>query len=167
MPGVPSTLTKIGSREHVVMEARSWQGTPYHLGGRVKRAGVDCGTYLMEVLIACSLVTRAEFEDLGFYGHDWFCHETSDPRRYLRMMMRHAELVMEGVAYVSTRTEPGNLVLSKVVDSKHYNHGGIVTEWPRVMHCVAETGVGEVDATTDPLWCPQKVAIFDPWRKPS
>ena len=68
-------------------EARSWKGTPYELHGRVKGEGADCGTYLAEVLIASELVTREEmdrlFEEIGFYGHDWFCHSTSDPRRYL------------------------------------------------------------------------------------
>lgn len=157
-------------REDVVVEARSWKGTPYELRGRVKGAGADCGTYLAEVLIGSELVTREEMdkllEEVGFYGHDWFCHETSYPKRYLRMMMRNAKLLMEGVGYASTKTEPGNLVLSKVVNCENYNHGGIVTKWPRVMHCTADEGVCEVDVTTHWLWCPQKIAIFDPWSRP-
>lgn len=146
-------------REEVVAEARSWKGTPYHLGGRVKGAGVDCGTLIAEVLIACELVPR---EDLGVYSHDWFCH--TDSEKYLFRLIRHAAKTMEGVAYPSTRVEPGNIVLSKVVGSRVYNHGGIVTNWPRVIQAV-DPAVNEVDVTTDPLWCAQKIAIFDPWRK--
>ena len=30
------------TKEHIVQEARSWIGTPFHHQGRVKGAGVDC-----------------------------------------------------------------------------------------------------------------------------
>lgn len=166
-------LILLVDREEVVAEAVSWRGTPYHLGGRLKGGkgcGVDCGTYLTEVLVRSGLATRGEMDELlaevGFYSHDWFCHETSDPSRYLRMMLRYARLVSEGVMYPSTQTDPGNFALSKVVGSKYYNHGGIITKWPRVMHCIKDSGVNEVDATTDSLWCPQQIAIFNPWERP-
>jgi hypothetical protein len=165
-----SALMLVVDREEVVTEARSWRGTPYHLRGRVKGAGVDCATFPAEVLVASKLITREYMDELlkeaGFYGHDWFCHETSDPKRYLRLIMRFAKLLMEGAAYPSTHAEPGNLVLSKVVGSRNYNHSGIVTKWPRAMHCVEATGVDEIDVTTNPLWNPSQIAIFDPWGKP-
>jgi hypothetical protein len=170
MPGVPCAQVQLGSRPHVVAEARSWKGTPYELGQRLKKGGVDCGLFLSEVLVLCGLVTREQMDELlrevGFYGHDWFCHESSDPGRYLRMMLRHAEKIMEGVAYPSTQAHPGNLVLAKVRQDRYFNHGGIITRWPWVMHCVEGTGVNEVNITTDPLWSFRPIAIFDPFKKP-
>jgi cell wall-associated NlpC family hydrolase len=148
------------TRAEVVAEARSWFDTPYHLKGRVKGVCCDCFTFIAEVNIACGLMVR---EELGFYSHDWFQHTTEE--HYMYLMMRHAAKLMEGAACHTAKTEPGNIVLSRVRGSKVYNHGGIVTQWPRVLQSVDPT-VNEVDITTDSLWCPQQIVIFDPFRKP-
>lgn len=146
-------------REWLVLEALSWMGTPYLKNRRLKSVGCDCATFIAEVLITCGLMPR---EDLGVYSHDWFQH--TEEERYMFRLIRHAAKTMEGVAYPSTRVEPGNIVLSKVVQSRVYNHGGIVTRWPRVVQAVHPV-VNEVDVTTDPLWVPHQLAIFDPWVK--
>jgi cell wall-associated NlpC family hydrolase len=141
----------------IVQEARSWIGTPYHLGARVKGAGCDCATFLAEVLIACGV---AEREDLGVYSHDWFQHAESE--RYMLRLLRHAEKVLETVAYRSVEAQPGDVVLTKAVGSHVFNHGGLVLEkWPNVVHAV-DPCVEEIDASTHPLWAYQQIAVFRP-----
>jgi cell wall-associated NlpC family hydrolase len=147
-------------REQVVLEARSWKGTPYRLGQGLKGAGVDCARIIAEVFIACGIWQR---EDFGVFSHDWFQHTREE--KYMFRLLRRATKTMEGASYVSTLADPGNIVLSKVAGSKVYNHGGIVTKWPYVIQAVFPD-VNEVNVTSDPLWCPQQVVIFDPFRKP-
>lgn len=148
-------------REQVVGEARSWIGTPYRLGARVKGAGVDCATLIAEVLIACGL---AERDELGVYSHDWFHHASEE--RYMLRLLRHVTHTLDAVAYRSLAIEPGNIVLTKAARSRLYNHGGIVLEaWPKVVHAVSPA-VQETDAARDPLWGCRPIAVFDPFRKP-
>jgi len=143
----------------MVAEVRSWIGTPYVLGARVKGAGVDCATLLAETLIACGLADR---EDLGVYSHDWFCH-AGQTERYALRILRHAAKTMECVAYRSTAIEPGNLVLTRV-NSRIYNHAGIVVAWPRIVHAVSPC-VEEADASRHPMWINHQIAVFDPFSR--
>lgn len=145
------------SRSALVAEARSWIGTPYRTGARVKGAGCDCATLIAEVLIACGL---AEREDLGVYAQDWFHH--SETERYMLRVLRHAAKTLDTLAFRSAAIEPGNIVLTRAVRSKVYNHGAIVTAWPRVVHAMAPM-VAETDATRHPLWATQPIAVFDPF----
>lgn len=153
-------MTEQEHRAAVVAEARSWIGTPYVLQARVKGAGVDCASLIAEVLIASNL---AEREELGVYSHDWFHH--SENERYMLRLLRHAAKTMEAVAYRSTEILPGNLVLTRAARSRVFNHGGIVTKWPFLVHAVAP-GVEEIDASRHEMWTYQTIAVFDPFSKP-
>jgi hypothetical protein len=58
-----------GERRHVVREARSWVGTPYHPQGDIRGIGVDCGMLLVRVFVdtgLCRPFDRAEERYLGF-----------------------------------------------------------------------------------------------------
>ena len=143
-------------RAAIVREARSWIGTPYRLGGRVKGAGCDCATFIAEVLIACNL---AEREGLGIYSHDWFAHTSNE--RYLMGLLRHTTKTVEAVAHRSAAAAPGDIILTRLARSKVYNHGGIVTAWPKVIHAIAPQ-VEEIDASTHPLWNYRAIAVFRP-----
>jgi hypothetical protein len=55
------------SRTEALAIARSYIGTPYVLGGRVKGAGVDCATLLAEYLMEIGATTEAELIEAGFY----------------------------------------------------------------------------------------------------
>jgi NlpC/P60 family putative phage cell wall peptidase len=156
---VDSVDASLQTRECLVTEARSWIGTPYRLGGRVKGAGCDCATFLAEVLIACGL---AEREELGVYSHDWFHHSGED--RYKLRILRHAVKTMEAVAYRSLAVAPGNLVLTSVAHSKVYNHAGVITAWPRLVHAVAPHVI-ETDASRDPMWTLRHIVVFDPFAE--
>ena len=149
-------------RKQIVFEALSWVGTPYILGGRVKGAGCDCSTFLLEVYLRCGLV---EPEDVGVFSHDWWAHAKSEV--YLRRVMRNAQQVFEGLAYPSgpgmEAIEPGDIVLTRCAGSPVYNHGAIVIEWPRIAHCV-QPAVEIANASTHKLWRLSKFAAFDPLK---
>lgn len=147
------------SRTEVVSEARSFVSTPYHLGGQVKGAGVDCATLLMCVYRNCGILKD---EQLGVFAGDWWLHAKEDT--YMLRILRHAFRVAEAVAYRSLEAAPGNIVLTKCAGSRVYNHGAIVLAWPRVVHAV-HPAVEEIDASKHPMWAYQTVAVFDPWAK--
>jgi cell wall-associated NlpC family hydrolase len=154
--GVPEMKT----REESVRIARSWLRTPYVLGGRVKGAGCDCATLLAEYLIEIGAATYEELEQLGFYSHDWFHHATSE--RYLLHLVRYAARVAEGVCRGTVNAAPGSLVLFRVAGSRVFNHGGIITAWPLMVHATSD-GVREQSATDHWLTSHREMAIFDPW----
>ena len=146
------------TRIEAVEIARSFLGTPYRLGGRIKGVGVDCATLLAEYLIEIGAAAR---EDLGVYSHDWFCHATEE--RYKLSLLRHAREVMTGVAAGTPAARPGDLVLFRVARSRLYNHGAIVTAWPRGVHAY-DREVSELDVTRHALTAHAEMAIFTPWR---
>lgn len=154
----------IANRIDAVACARSWKSTPYVLRGRIKGAGCDCATFLAEYLLEIGAAQPSELEDIGFYSSDWWCH-TSD-ERYLRNLMRFGKLVAEVICRPGEKAQPGDLVLFKVVGSRVYNHGAIVTAWPRGIHAEA-SGVSEVDLTAHRLTAYRTMDIFDPFQRPA
>lgn len=147
------------TREDVVREARSWIGTPYHLRGQVKGAGCDCATLILCCYRNCGLIKD---EQMGIFSGDWWVHTTE--QKYMLRILRHAAKVAETVAFRAIKAEPGNIVLTATSGSKVYNHGGIITEWPKVVHAMPPQA-REVDASIYPGWCQQQIVIFDPWVK--
>lgn len=146
-------------RACVIVEARSWIGTPYHLNQACKGAGVDCGRFVYQVYHACGLIPE---EKIGVFGHDFGCHTSEES--YIFRMLRHAAKVAEAVSFPTLAAKPGNVALTRNEGSRIYNHGGIVTAWPKILHA-APCSVGEVDACTHWLWAQRTVQIFDPWEK--
>jgi cell wall-associated NlpC family hydrolase len=147
------------ARTAVVLEARSWIGTPYVLGGRVKGAGCDCATLLLEVYRRMGFISS---ETLRPISADWFEHTTED--QYVFRVLRHAERVATAVADRSSQIEPGNIVLTRVAGSKLFNHGGIVVDWPWLVHA-SQNGVEEIDASRHPMWMGRLIVVFDPFLK--
>jgi hypothetical protein len=144
-------------RSDAVAVARTWLETPYVLSGRIKGAGCDCATLLAEFLIECGFSQR---EDLGLYSHDWFQHTNDE--RYLLRLIRHAPKMLETVCAGTVDAKPGSLALFRAVDGRLYNHGGIITKWPFIVHATAD-GVKESNAVTYWLTAHRAIAIFDPW----
>jgi hypothetical protein len=79
--------------------------------------------------------------------------------KYLKRVMVHTAKVLEGVAYRSTPILAGSLVLTRAAGCKFYNHGGIVTEWPRLVHAV-DPRVQEADASMHHLWAYREIGVF-------
>ena len=149
-------------RAELVVEAQSWIPTPYVRKGRIKHVGCDCGSYPAEVFTSTGVL---DVKEIGHYAGDWFFHASDE--RYFRDVMKLAKLIAETRCFANvTIAQPGDIVLAKVIGSERYNHAGIVIKWPRIIHCVKSTGVGEVDAHRDPMWEGKEIAIFNPWEKP-
>jgi len=145
------------ARKRVVTEAQSWLKTPYVTGGQVKGAGADCATLLYCVYRNCGFVPA---DGIEVFSPDAWCHWTEE--KYKFRVLRHAKQIAEGVANGSLRAEPGNILLLRTSNSRVYNHGGIIVQWPTIIHAV-EPRVEEANLLLHPLWAFQKIAIFDPF----
>jgi cell wall-associated NlpC family hydrolase len=114
---IPSWLVRLPSSEvqqraAVVVEARSWIGTPYHNCADIKGAGVDCGMLIVRVFVDTGLC--APFEPRP-YPFDWHLHR--DAERYLGFVTDRCSEV--------TAPQPGDVVAYRF--GRCYSHGGIVT----------------------------------------
>jgi len=146
-------------RSLIVQEARSWIGTPYHLGARIKGAGVDCATFILQVMVNVGVFTDSRLE---LYGSDWFKH--TEEERYRMQVLRHAKKIVETICYQSIEALPGQIALGRCGISKVLNHGAIITEWPMAVHAVMPKVV-EVNLSTAPLWAYHPIEIYDPlWK---
>jgi cell wall-associated NlpC family hydrolase len=124
------------SRAAVVAEALSWLNTPYHPHARLKGAGVDCAMLPAEVYEAAGLIPHVEPEH---YPVDWHLHR--DEERYLSVVLAHAR--------ETTYVQPGDLVLYKW--GRCFAHGGIVIQWPTIVHAFIGQGVVEANGTAGRL----------------
>ena len=151
--------------------AHSFKGTPYVLGARKKGAGVDCATLLGEYLIEIGRTTECALIEAGFYrecgaghtySHDWFLHTTRQD--YLRGIMMFGKLVAETICRPGEKPEPGFIVLFRSVNSERFNHGAIVTSWPRGIHA-ADGMVREDNLAAHRLTAYRSMDVFDPFVK--
>ena len=113
-------------RLKVVVEARSWLGTPYRDGARVKGAGADCGTLLLEVFKNAGVIPHY---DPGYYAPQHHLHSAEED--YLGHVLNFAHEI------------PGPPGLGDVVMFRFgrcYSHGGIVIGWPRIVHTMRPSG---------------------------
>jgi len=146
--------------------ARTWKDTPYVRGGRIKGAGIDCGTLLAEHLIGIGNCTTEEMDqvvhDLGFLSNDWFCHATVE--KYRKVLEHFAPLSWEGICRGVYPEMPGCIALFRVVKTDLYNHGAILLSKGRAMHAVYPK-VTEMRPTLHPMTAFREMAIFDPWGR--
>jgi len=153
----------IEERNRVMMAARGWVGTPYHHRAAVKGGGVDCARILIEVYAEAGLIERF---DPGKYARDWHLHRGEE--RYLQTVESYAgPPVKEGTSIMAWETEGykplmGDILVWRV--GRTYSHSAIVTEWPRVVHASAPSGiVEEVEVTKGPVYC-RPVKVYSLWR---
>ena len=121
-------------RWRVVEEARTWIGTPFHSGGRLKRVGVDCGQLPLLVYETVGVIPHF---DPGYYPPDYHLHHSEE---WYLLLVREFGKPIPGPPRM------GDFALWKF--GRCYSHGGIVTGWPKVIH--ASNGVERVqedDAT--------------------
>lgn len=109
----------LASREAVVREAMSWQGTPYHPNARVKGQGVDCLTFVVGVYENVGLIPKV---DIPHYPPDWHFH-TADPR-YMDAVLQYCDEV--------SVPERGGLVMFRF--ARQFAHSAIVLNWPMIIH---------------------------------
>jgi cell wall-associated NlpC family hydrolase len=120
---------ELQQRQRVVSVARSWLGTPYHTGARVKgrSGGVDCLTLLAEVYAEAGLVGHIA---IPYYPHDWHLHRSVE--RYLEGLLRY-------VREIPGAPQPGDIALWKF--GRCFSHGAIVVGWPVVVHAYVNSSV--------------------------
>lgn len=132
------------TRDRIIAAARGWLGTPYHHQGRVKGAGVDCLTLLLEVFEEAGVLPHIETPD---YPHDWHFHRGEE--RYLAGLDRHAHPV--------ATPQPGDVAMFRF--GRCASHAAIVVDWPTVIHayyrqgCVyASADDAELSGRLDSFW---------------
>lgn len=150
------------TRAEAVLVARSFVGTSYVLGGRLKGAGVDCATLLGLYLVEIGAAPPDLWSTLTPYSHDWFLHDANE--RYLRGLMRFGFEAAETLCRAGAHAQPGDVVLFRCLRSKVFNHGAIVTAWPHGIHAEAH-GVKEVNLTAHRLTAYNPMEVFDPFAK--
>lgn len=157
-----TSLNLVATRLYAVDVARSFIGTPYRLRHHMKGYGVDCGTLLAEYLIEIGRARRVDFESIGFYAQDWFCHTTEE--RYLRHLIKFGKLIADTIACNGIKTaRPGQIALFRVVGSRLFNHGAIITHWPYGVHAQAD-GVREVNLAANRLTASKAMELRDPFQ---
>lgn len=137
-------MTEIEARQRhaVVVEARSWLGTPYHHEARVKGVGVDCAQLLIGVFSAPGIELIAPLE-VPRYPPDWHLHRSTE--RYLAIVRDHAH-------EIPGPPRPGDIVLWRF--ARCFSHGAIVVDWPTIIHayvgrsCVVEDAEAAVWLST-------------------
>jgi cell wall-associated NlpC family hydrolase len=122
-------------RTRIVLEARSWIGTPFVHQGAVKGVGVDC----LQLVIGVGKnvgVLPADFEGPTSYPRGWFLRSS----RYLDDLQPYLEPVVG-------EPQPGDVALFRI--GRAPAHSAIVTAWPRIVVADPEQGVVETHAFTD------------------
>lgn len=153
-------VTEQDFRSNIVSIARSWIGTPYLHRARVKGAGVDCALVILAVFQEAGIAPPDE--ELHRYSPDWWLHQSHE--KYMLRVLRHAHKTVQGRCLPTTEAKDGCIVLTRACGSKLFNHGGIVTRWPHVVHCL-QPACSEVNAARDPFWAFSEIEIYDPWLK--
>jgi len=118
-------------RDAIIAEGKTWIGTPYHPGARVKGAGCDCATLIAEVCIALGLIPNI---DIPRESAAHFL-ETGNPV-YLETVLQYCEEITEA------ELQPGDLVMYRRPKWPIFTHAAIVVSWPHaVLHAVQNHGV--------------------------
>jgi len=110
------------TREQVVAEARTWEGTPYHHCTGVKGAGVDCLYLLYRVYVDFAQIVP-QFE-LPQYAPQWFLHR--DEELYLDGIARHARRIELHEA------KPADFAMFNF--GRHAAHGAILIDQRTILH---------------------------------
>lgn len=147
------------NRADAAQLAMLWVGTPYITAGRILGMGCDCATLLSEYLIGIGATDEIP---LFTYAQDWFCHTTEE--RYFNELSKYAKCVWEGKCLGTPPARPGDIAVFRVADSKVYNHGAIIIDWPQAIHAFDNKQVSVSRPALHPLTSHREMAIFDPWE---
>jgi len=114
-------------RTAIAAEARTWLGTPYAHGQRLKGVGADCAGVPLEVYAAVELIPPT---DVGPYSHQWHLHRSRE--RYLEWVERFAHEIPRDQA------GQGDFLVWRF--GRTYSHGGILVDDRHVVHAYARVG---------------------------
>jgi len=140
-------------RKRVVEEARSWRFTPYHIMGRIKGAGVDCMTFLIEVYRAAGIAGLEEFENYTpFYRPGFFLHRGDEIYLY-GDKNENIPGMLDFTYEIQPPPKPADIVLYRF--GRVFAHSAIVIDWPLVIHAFSGHGVMEARGDSGALARPK------------
>jgi cell wall-associated NlpC family hydrolase len=119
------------TRNSIIAEARTWLGTKYVPNGRIKQAGCDCATFLLEVVVRLGLVPdfKVPTESAAHFL-------AKGDATYLNTILTHCDEIPEADLL------PGDLVMYRKPSWPIFTHAAIVINWPgSVIHAVEKLGV--------------------------
>lgn len=129
-------------RQMVVAEAKTWFGTPYHIGGRVKGVGCDCLSLLAGIFENVGLLPPIKLPD---YAPDQNLHcdpvTGEDKETYLEGMLQWCDEMPGPPERIPL---PGDLLLYRF--GRIYFHGAMVLEWPMIIHSYSRLPVSPENA---------------------
>lgn len=114
------------TREEVVAEALTWEGTPYHHHARIKGVGVDCAQLPAAVYEAVGLIPHMNPE----YSEQWMM--SRDEELYLSYVFPYA------VEISREKVKAGDFAIWKY--GRTFSHGAIIIDPPTVIHAVVRGG---------------------------
>lgn len=114
-------------RDAVVAEARTWLGTRFLHGARLKGEGVDCAQLLIAVFAAVGLIKDFDPEP---YPRQWFLHRADE--RYLPHIKAHARPV-------EPPFEKGDILTFRF--GRAVSHAGIYVGDGFVLHADGRLGI--------------------------
>lgn len=117
----------IATREDVVREALTWEGTPFHDMAGVKGVGTDCAHLLIRVYAAVGLI-----EDFNpQYKPQWFQHR--DEPRFLQT------LKAQGARWIHYENiQIGDVLMYRF--GRHAAHAAIVVDASTIIHAYKPVG---------------------------
>jgi len=132
-------------RQKVLKVAEEWLGTPFHHLQRKKGAGVDCGQFLLGVFEECGFIPNVTTQ---YYTRDFHLHRSEE--WYKTIVEKFSRPIRENEVL------PGDLVLYRV--GRVFSHGGIVVDWPQIIHSFVTAGVSYTNGTQGHLM--SKIRVF-------
>lgn len=132
------SLTK-NQKQRLMTELKSWLGTPYHSGAKLKGVGVDCGMLLIGVYEGAGYLKPGEC-DPGYYPHEIHLHRAEE--KYLEWIKKYCDPV-------DRFPEMGDVAMFRF--GKSSSHAAIVLEWPQVIHSYVRLGVVITDAEKESI----------------
>lgn len=130
-------MTEQEARAAIVAEARKWIGARWHHGARVRYVACDCGMLIADVFDAAGAVA---FQPIGPYSRQHPLHSSEE--RFLAVVECYAKEI-EG------QPLPGDIVVWRF--GRAFSHGGIVVDWPWVIHAYTGEGVVLCDTSMSHL----------------
>ena len=115
-------------RQIVVDEALSWKGTPHRHEAMVKGCGVDCARILIASYEAAGILKPGECRP-PHYSHDFQLHQNPE---YLNWIQKYC-------VKIDGDPLPGDIAVFNF--GRGPSHGGIVIDWPRIVHAYVGLGV--------------------------
>lgn len=120
-------------RSAVVKEAFTWDGTPYHHGAHVKKAGCSCAWFIAAVYNEALKMNLTVID----YPEQWYMADfyvKNKKELYLEELERQGFIPIK-----KEEVQSADLAVSKT-NNQLYCHAGIIVKWPQVIHVAGGRG---------------------------